>query len=290
VFLTFFMKNNVLGLTFALLWATASVVTKYGLKSAQPLVIADVRFIIAGMLMIFGAILLRGYRLPNKTEWQPLILYGFLNVTLYLGLFGIAIQYVAAGIGTLAIALSPLFISILSALWLKKHVPNNVWLGLVLGMLGVGVATYPLLLNSYAKPLGIVLLLFCMLIYAIGTVYYSSRKWDLPILVINGWQVLFGGILLFPLVYFTYEAPKNHYNTTFWGTIAWLVVGVSIGAVQLWLYLLKIDAVKAALWLFLCPIFGFFYAWLLLGEPVSSYTFVGTGFVIGGLYWGQRKG
>lgn len=283
------MKYTLLGLAFALLWASASVVTKYGLKSAQPLVLADIRFIIAGVSMIFGAVVLRGYRLPNKTEWRPLILYGFLNVTLYLGLFGIAIQYVAAGIGTLAIALSPLFISILSALWLKKHVPNNVWLGLVFGMIGVGIATYPLLLNSYAKPVGIALLLLCMLSYAVGTVYYSSRKWDLPILAINGWQVFFGGILLFPFTYFTYETSKNHFDASFWGTIAWLVVGVSIGAVQLWLYLLKIDAVKAALWLFLCPIFGFFYAWLFLGEPVSTYTFVGTGLVIGGLYLGQRK-
>jgi probable blue pigment (indigoidine) exporter len=282
------MKYTLLGLAFALLWASASVATKYGLKSAQPFVIGDVRFFMASFLMLFGAIILRGYRLPNKTEWKPLIIYGFLNVALYLGLFGLAMERVAAGIGTLSIATNPLFISVLSALWLKKPVPKNVWLGLGLGMVGVGIATYPLLLKSYATPLGIVILLGSMLSYSIGTVYYSSRKWDLPILAINGWQVLFGGILLLPFTFFTYESSKNHFDGQFLGSVLWLVVPVSIGAVQLWLYLLKIDAVKAAMWLFLCPIFGFFYAWLLLGEPVSAYTFVGTGLVIGGLYLGQR--
>jgi probable blue pigment (indigoidine) exporter len=282
------MKYTLLGLAFALLWASASVATKYGLKSAQPFVIGDVRFFMASFLMIFGAIILRGYRLPNKTEWKPLIIYGFLNVALYLGLFGLAMERVAAGIGTLSIATNPLFISVLSALWLKKPVPKNVWLGLGLGMVGVGIATYPLLLKSYATPLGIAILLSSMLSYSIGTVYFSSRKWDLPILAINGWQVLFGGILLLPFTFFTYESSKNHFDGQFWGSVLWLVVPVSIGAVQLWLYLLKIDAVKAAMWLFLCPIFGFFYAWLLLGEPVSAYTFVGTGLVIGGLYLGQR--
>jgi probable blue pigment (indigoidine) exporter len=283
------MKYTLLGLVFASLWASASVATKYGLKSAQPFVIADVRFFIAGFLMIFGATLLRGQRLPEKHEWKPLIIYGFLNVALYLSLFGLAMERVAAGIGTLSLATNPLFISVLSALWLKKRVALNVWLGLILGMIGVGVATYPLLLKSYATPLGIVILLGSMLSYSVGTVYFSSRKWELPLLAINGWQVLFGGILLMPFTLLTFETSKNHFDEYFWGSVLWLVVPVSIGAVQLWLYLLKIDAVKAALWLFLCPIFGFFYAWLLLGEPVTSYTFVGTGLVIGGLYLGQRK-
>ena len=252
------MKYTLLGLAFALLWASASVATKFGLKSAQPFVIGDMRFFIAGALMLFGAHLLRGYRLPQKQEWKPLIIYGFLNVALYLGLFGLAMERVAAGIGTLSIATNPLFISVLTALWLQKRVARNVWLGLILGMIGVGIATYPLLLKSYATPLGIAILLSSMLSYSVGTVYFSSRKWDLPILAINGWQVLIGGILLLPFTFFTTDLSKNHFDFRFWASVLWLVIPVSIGAVQLWLYLLKIDAVKAAMWLFLCPIFGFF--------------------------------
>jgi probable blue pigment (indigoidine) exporter len=231
----------------------------------------------------------RGYRLPRKDEYLPLIIYGFLNVALYLSLFGLAMERVSAGIGTLALATNPLFISVLTAIFFKKRVAQNVWLGLILGMLGVGIATYPLLLKSYATPLGIGILLVSMLTYSIGTVYYSSRKWELPLLVINGWQVLFGGILLLPLTLFTTDFSNNHLDFRFWASVLWLVIPVSIGAVQLWLYLLKIDTVKAAMWLFLCPIFGFLYAWILLNEPISTYTFVGTALVILGLYIGQRK-
>jgi probable blue pigment (indigoidine) exporter len=284
------MKYILLGLAFAMLWASASVATKYGLKSAQPFVIADIRFFIAGALMLVGAHFLRGYRMPRKDEWKPLVIYGFLNVSLYLGLFGLAMERVAAGIGTLSIATNPLFISVLTAFWLKKTVAKNVWLGLILGMIGVGIATYPLLLKSTTTtPLGIIILLSSMLSYSVGTIYFSSRKWDLPLLAINGWQVLFGGILLLPLTFFTTDISKNHFDTQFWSSVMWLVIPVSIGAVQLWLYLLKLDALKAALWLFLCPIFGFFYAWLLLDEPITIYTFVGTVFVILGLYLGQKK-
>ena len=285
------MKNLFAGLLFAMLWASASTATKFGLKSAQPFVIADVRFFIAGIMMIFSAKILRGYRLPTKEEWMPLIIYGFLNVALYLGLFGLAMERVAAGIGTLSIATNPLFISVLSAFWLGKNVSKNVWMGLFLGMVGVSIATYPLLKNGVGNTSieGIFILLGSMLSYSVGTVYYSSREWTLPRLAINGWQVFFGGILLLPFTFFTFDIEKNHFDSRFWYSVMWLVIPVSYGAVQLWLYLLKIDAVKAALWLFLCPIFGFIYAYFFLDEPITIYTFIGTGLVILGLYLGQRK-
>jgi probable blue pigment (indigoidine) exporter len=285
------MKNLLAGLLFAMLWASASTATKFGLKSAQPFVIADIRFFIAGAMMIFSAKILRGYRLPRKDEWIPLIIYGFLNVALYLGLFGLAMERVAAGIGTLSIATNPLFISVLSAFWLGKNVSKNVWIGLFLGMVGVSIATYPLLINGIGNTSlsGIFILLGSMLSYSVGTVYYSNRTWDLPRLAINGWQVLFGGILLLPFTFFTFQADKNVFDSRFWSSVMWLVIPVSYGAVQLWLYLLKLDAVKAALWLFLCPIFGFLYAYLLLNEPITTYSFVGTGLVILGLYLGQKK-
>jgi probable blue pigment (indigoidine) exporter len=282
------MKNLAIGLIFSMLWASASVVTKIGIQSGEPLILSDVRFFLAGIFMLLWAHVLRGYALPKKSDFLPLFIYGVLNVALYLGLFVLSMKTVAAGIGTLSIALNPLFISILSAVWLKKYISKNVWLGLALGLCGVAVATYPLLLKAYASPLGLALLFGSMFTYSVGTVYYSSREWALPILVINGWQVFFGGVALLPFTLLFSDFSKNQWDDKFWFSTFWLIFLVSVLAVQLWLYLLKIDAVKAALWLFLCPIFGFVYATLFLNEPLSVYTFIGTAFVIGGLYLGRK--
>ena len=283
------MKNIFIGIAFASLWSSASVATKIGLSSAEPLMIANARFFIAGILMLLWAHIGRRHRLPLKTEWLPLAIYGFLNVTLYLGAFVYAMKHVAAGIGSLSVATNPIFISILTALWLRKPIKTRIWAALGLGILGVGVATYPLLRNSYADTEGLIILTISMLSYSVGTVYYSSRQWAIPTVVINGWQVLLGGFLLLPLTYFMTDMPKNTFDAPYWLSVMWLAVPVSIGAVQLWLYLLKLDAVKAAMWLFLCPISGFIYAFLILGEPITAYTIVGTAFVIWGLYLGQKK-
>jgi probable blue pigment (indigoidine) exporter len=283
------MKNNLIGLLFAMLWASASVATKLGLQSAQPLAIANVRFFLAGIIMLLGAHLWRKYRLPERDEWRPLLIYGLLNVTIYLGLYIVSMQELSAGVGSLSVAVNPLMISILSGLWMKRVIKTNEWLGLILGIFGVGVVVYPLLLTSYVTMKGLILMFFCLLSYSVGTVYYSSRTWRLPTLAINGWQVLLGGFCLLPFTFTLTDFTLNHYDARFWYAVAWLVV-VSIGAVQMWLYLLKVDTVKASLWLYLCPTFGFIYAKLLMDEPITLFTVFGTLLVILGLYIGQKKG
>jgi hypothetical protein len=50
----------------------------------------------------------------------------------------------------------------------------------------------------------------------------------------------------------------HQWTATFWATVVWLIIPVSIVAVQLWLYLLHQNPVKAALWLYLCPVLGIF--------------------------------
>lgn len=283
------IKNLLIGILFAMLWASASSATKIGIQSAQPLVIGNFRFFIAGFLMLGYAYLFQKNRLPKGAEWKQLAIYGVLNVTIYLGFFVIAIKHVSAGIGSLATATNPLIISILSAFGLNRSIKKMEFLGLILGITGVGIATYPLLKNSFADVEGLIILSISMISYSVGTVYYSSQKWNLPSLVINGWQVLLGGILLVPMTLFFTDWTNNTYDLRFWGSVFWLVIPVSIGAVQLWLYLLKKDPIKASLWLFLCPIFGFVYAAFLLKEPITFYTCVGTLLVILGLYSAQRE-
>ena len=282
------IKNLLSGILFAMLWASASAATKIGILSAQPLIIGNFRFFIAGALMLGYSYLFQKNRLPKGGEWKQLAIYGFLNVTIYLGCFVIAMKHVSAGIGSLAAATNPLIISILSAFWIGRSIKNIEILGLVFGITGVGIATYPLLKNSFADVEGLIILSVSMISYSVGTVYYSSQKWTLPLLVINGWQVLLGGILLVPITLSFTDWTNNTYDLRFWSSVFWLVIPVSIVAVQLWLYLLKKDPVKASLWLFLCPIFGFSYASFLLNEPITSYTYIGTLLVIVGLYLAQK--
>jgi probable blue pigment (indigoidine) exporter len=282
------MKKIFAGLIFAALWGSGSVATKLGLKVSQPLLLINTRFFFAALLMLAISLLINKDRLPKRNEWTPLIICGLLSMAIYPSAFVYAMKHVTAGIGTLGSATCPLIISVLNAVWLRYKITWNIWTGLFIGLGGIAITIYPLLLNAHATPLGVFLLTFSMLCYSVGTVYYQSVTWTLPRLSINGWQVLFGGLILFPFTTFLFNPTDNNFNSIFWFSVLWLVIPVSIIAVQIWLYLLKAEPTKSSLWLFLCPIFGFLYSNILTGEPISIYTVVGTILVIGGLYLGTK--
>lgn len=278
------------GILFALLWSSAAAATKIALQSAQPFVIAVARFFIGGTAMLLFTHVVWKKRLPQKKEWLAISIYGLLNISLYLGLYVVAMQEVSAGLGSMAVAVNPVLISILSAALFDHKMGVKHWLSLLLCSAGVVVAAWPLLQNSFAKVNGILIMLVSMLAYSVGAIYFSRTRWsDLHILTINGWQTLIGGILLLPVLFFTYKAELNRFDIHFYSSVVWLAVPVSIAAVQLWLWLLKRNAVTASYWLFLCPVFGFLIAAVRLNEPISWYTIAGVFLVTIGLYLVQKK-
>lgn len=288
------MKKRILqfgaGLTFSVLWSSASTATKVGLEAAQPFMICITRFFLAGVLMLGVTHWLSGNRLPRGAEWKQLAIYGLLNISIYLGLYVIAMQHVSPGLGSLSVATSPVLINLFSALAFRQPLKSYTWVSLLLCTAGVVLAAWPLLQNSSATPGGLLILVISMLAYSGGVLYFSRKPWnDLPMLTINAWQTLLGGLFLLPMVAFTYRASQNVWNKASIGSVLWLAIPVSIIAVQLFLYLLKDNAAKASFWLFLCPAFGFLIANVFMHEPIGIYTITGMGLVIAGLYIVQQK-
>lgn len=281
------MKNIIIGILFAMLWASASPATKFGLLSADPLIIANVRFFIAGGLMLFYAHFIQKEAIPPKTIWRRLTIFAILNTTVYLAAFVLALREVSAGIGSLSTATGPLFVIIISTFWLNRILKWYEALGVVIGLSGAILAIWPLLQNSHASIRGVLILAGGIVSVSTASVYYSKYTWNMPRLVFNGWQVMIGGILLLPFTIYFSNFKTTKWDMNFWFSTGWLILPVSIISLQFWFYLLKEDAVKASLWLFLCPVFGFTYASFLFNEPISWHTYLGTFFVITGLYIAQ---
>ena len=281
-------KFIVAGLFFAALWASASTATKIGLTVAQPLLIAEVRFAIAATIMLVMAHVIQRQRLPRGKEWKQIVIFGALNISIYLGCYVIAMQTVTAGIGALAVSTNPVFISFLSVFFLKKKLSWEVIVSIVVCTAGVLIAAWPFFEYAKVDTKGLLLILFSMLSYSVASVYFSVKDWGgLSLSVINGWQTFVGGLLLLPLMLLFYKPDNNHFNGLFWYATGWLAIPVSIFAVQLWMWLLKKNALKAGLWLFLCPLFGFVFAAWLMKDEISAFTVLGVVLVIGGLMLSQ---
>lgn len=280
----------IVGFPFAALWASASVASKIGLTAAQPFTISFIRFSIAGLLMLFISHVFMRKQLPKGRQWKQLAIYGLLNISLYLGLFIIAIGEVSAGLGSLAVAINPVIITVALALWDKQKLALKKISSLLIGIIGVSVCSFPLIISSHASVKGLIILFLSMSVYSIGTIYFQKNKWDgLHLLTINGWQTLFGALFTLPALILTWQSNKNNFDISFWGATLWLVFMVSVAAVQSWIFLLRNFGDRSSYWLFLSPIFGFMFSNLIMHEPISSHTFLGTILVLSSLYINTRE-
>jgi len=277
-------KNILPGLLFAVLWASGSVAVKLGILSADALMLACVRFILTGFIFLPALSLTTKHRLiPRGGEWKQLAIYGFLNSTLTLGSFFAAQKYVSAGISMLFIATAPLLIALLSATFLKRKLSRFEVVGMLLAFAGLVIASNAEVRSAHFSVVGIVLLLVYITAYALSSVYFSSIKSGLSNMVFNVWQVFLGGVLLIPLCFIFSQSHIRHYDVNLYLSMAWLIFVLSFVANQLWLYMLKIDTVKAAAWLYLTPVFGYLFGYLVLGERITVPAIAGTAVVITGL-------
>ena len=280
----------IIGLPFAAIWASASVASKLGLASAEPFTISFIRFSIAGILMVFVSHVLLRKALPKSSQWKQLAIYGLLNISLYLGLFIVAIGEVSAGLGSLAVAINPVIITVALAIWDKKKLPLLRVFSLIIGITGVTVCAYPLIIGSHASVRGLLILFLSMSVYSIGTIYFQKNKWNgLDILTINGWQTLFGALFTLPVLLLTWDGHQNKFDFGFWSATLWLVFVVSIAGVQSWIFLLRNFGDRSSYWLFLSPIFGFMFSNLIMHEPIGPLTFIGTILVLFSLFINMRK-
>jgi len=270
-------------LLYTVLWASAAIATKFGLRSARPLVLASTRFTVAGLLLLGVRAMSQRQLVPSRQWWPSLIVLGILNTTLYLGASFIALSVVPAGLFNLFVAVNPLVVMILERLWLKRSQSSAKWWGLGVATVGLMVGSWQSMVRGHTPIWGIGLLFSGQIAMAVGSLYFQVAKIALSSALINLWQLLIGGALLWPIALILEGHRTILWNWDWWGSLAWLVGGVSIGAMLLWFRLLRQGASQASLWLLLTPVIGYGLGWIFLGEPVGWRGIVACLFVMAGV-------
>lgn len=273
-----------IGLLFAFIWASGPIAAKVGFKGSPPLTILDTRFVLAGIIMFtlnYG--IRRSTPWPKRHEWKHLVVLALTNSVIYLGFSWLALREISAGVYNLFIATNPFLVAVFSSLWLGRKVTRQEWLGMLISAVGLIIATVPSLAASQITTGGLLLASGAVTTYAFGSVYFKRVKVGLSGLVLNGWQISIGALLLFPFAAAMNgpELPRISSNLVI--GLSWSVLVISTFGLALWFYLLKKDPVRANMWMFLTPVFGYLQAALVLGEPIRATDLIGTVFVMAGL-------
>lgn len=277
-----------LALLFSLLWASAFMGVKVGLRSSPPLFLMGFRFLIAGSVLIIVA-RLRGIALPrSKRDWSRLAVLGLLNNAAYLGLAAIALRSLSGGMGAVLASTNPLMLALVAPVFLGERLTLTRKAGFGIAFLSVVFIMYVRM--GASEPLAnMALMLAANALMVMGTVLFKRWAPSQDLVVINGVQLLTASVaLLLPSLIFE-PVSAVRWDASFLGAIAFLAGGVSCGAMLIWFWLLRAgDAARASAFFFLNPVFGLFLGALLLSEPLRPLDFAGTAGVALGIYLVQR--
>lgn len=141
------------GAFFALyfIWGSTYLAIRFGVESWPPMLMAGVRFVIAGGLM-FAWLRWRGAPLPTWREWRGAGIVGILLLSCGNGGVTVAEHWgVSSGVAALAVATVPLFTLLFSQLFGQRNTTLE-WGGIVLGLFGIVLLN--LGSNLQASPAG----------------------------------------------------------------------------------------------------------------------------------------
>lgn len=248
------------------IWGSTYLVIRIGVEYWPPLLLAGIRFVIAGTLM-YAFLRWRGAPAPTWAQWKAAGVIGFLLLACGNGGVSVAEHTgVASGVAALAIATVPLFTLLFGHFWGVRNTRLE-WAGIVLGL--TGIAMLNLGSNLQSSPLGAALLIFAAAAWAFGSVW--SKQLPLPQgAMASAVEMLVGGVALLIGSALSGEHLNAMPPIEGWAALAYLTFFGSIIAFNAYMYLLKnVRPAAATSYAYVNPAVAVLLGIVFVGETIG---------------------
>ena len=246
-----------------------------------PVVLVELRVLIAGLALMLCAILTRPI-LNLRKYWLHYLVIGIINSAIPFLLISTAELHLTAGFAAILNATSPLFAAIVAAIWIKEALPARKVVGLLLGLVGVCVLVgWSPLPFSATVIFSTVACLTASAFYGLGSVYTKVHMHRTSSLGTVMCSQLGASLLLLP---FVPVFPTQHIPTLpVILAVAALALACTAFAYLIYFQLIKnVGPTRALTVTFLVPPFGVLWGVLFLHEVVTWSTVVGFAIILAG--------
>jgi drug/metabolite transporter (DMT)-like permease len=288
-------------LTLILFWGSSFVIVKIALREGlTPIAIATFRFLVAGGLFLVAILIekkrRRNYRLLVEKKDFPMLLFLALSgVTFFFTAQYTGIQMAGASIAAILVCLlSPVLITVLSAIIFKEHFVRKQIFGIGIAALGTfivvvsGTIGFPGDLTFFFGSLILLSTPFLWATYSLLGKKITDRY--SPFLVVVYVNVL-GGLCLIPFSlaeHSFYQIFTMNFNE--WLAILFLAITCSLLGYYIWLYVMKqVGAAITSSFLFAEPLVTTLFAVIFVGEELSMFILAGGFLIFIGVYLVTRK-
>ncbi len=272
------------------IWSSTWVAIKIGLEDSPPLLGAGARFAAAGLVLLaFTALRRRSLR----SDWTLVAILAVAPFAFAYGLVYWGEQYVPSGLAAVLFGVLPLYVGILAGVLLPEE-PLRVWLvvGVVIAIGGLALTfAESLELGDSDRALaGAAALALSPIGAAVGNVSIKRRAAKLDAVVLNGWGMLGGGLLLLGA-----SAGGEDWGAFSWtaesiGSIVYLaLVGSAVAFVVLTVLLRHISAQAMSFLAMLLPFGALLFGAALYNEAITWRAVAGALLVALGLAVAQLR-
>lgn len=264
------------------IWGSSYIVTTSLLPGHSPLLVALLRALPAGLLLLLFV-----RQLP-PLNWVPrLLILGALNFALFWTLLFISAYRLPGGVAATLGAAQPLIVVFLSALALRTTIRPAALLAAALSIFGVAL----LVLTPAAKLdlWGILAGLGGAGSMAAGVVL--SRKWQPSVspLTFTAWQLTAGGLLLIPFALWEMTEIPSFTGANLIGLSYMSLIGGALTYILWFRGLARIDPAKISLLGVLSPLSAVLLGWLFAGEHLTAMQISGAALALFSLWLGQQQ-
>jgi drug/metabolite transporter (DMT)-like permease len=287
--MSWYIQKSILPFAFIFLYGSGFIFTQYGLQNSSPMAFLGIRFFIAFWILLIIAYVLKVPIPKSKKEFFQIAFAGSLTVgTFSIGVF-LSISYgVSGALNALIIALQPIVVTFLALKFLNEEINKRIWLGLIMGFIGVEFVVISKLDTSYDSIVGIFWSIVGLLGLSFGSLYQKKYCTGMNLYSGGAIQTLSSTILVVPFLFF--EDIQITWNTDFIIALLYMSVGVSIGALSLLYIMIKNGEVsKVSSIFYLVPVSAAIVSYFLLGETMQWNVIVGIVTVLIGITLINKK-
>ncbi len=248
------------------------VATKYALRGFEPLLVALLRFTLAGAIL-WVLLRLRREREPvTQRDLGRLALMGFVSLTVYFSFENSGIARTSASQAAILIATIPIFVAVLNVFTLREPMAVRQWAGVALSFAGIVALVCFGGQSSAGSVGGDLLVLAASLAAAVYSIMARSLLLERSALSVTAYQNLFGAAFMLPLALVEAALVGVRRPTAdAVGGVLFLTVMCSVVAYLLLNYAFRfIEASRLSVFINLTPIVGVGFAFLVLGERFTG--------------------
>jgi drug/metabolite transporter (DMT)-like permease len=280
---------------FVLIWSSGWVVAGLAAPYADPLTFLAVRYAAAAAAMAGIALALKAEWPGSRADYGHALVSGVLLHAIYLGGVWWAIRHgLPAGISGLIAALQPILTALLAPALLRERISARQWAGVGLGFLGIALVLQPKLAGVAPGILGALMLpilvnVAAMLSVTLGSFYQKRFIPTGDLRTVTALQYVGAFAATLPAA-FLLEPMVIQWNGAMVFVLAWSVLALSLGAIGLYLMLIRRGEVsRAAALIYLIPPTVAIEAWLLFGETLAAIQLVGMAVTVAGVALATRR-